>query len=308
MKMEIVSKAANAAKNAVGITGLKIRKASPEILLGVGTVGVIFGVVMACKATLRAEEILKEQEEAKEEIARASELEEYTEEDKTKDELIVAGQTAFKFVKLYGPSAAVLTTSLALIFWSHGIMKGRNAALVAAYNALDRSFEAYRGRVRDEIGEEKEKDIKAGAVLKKIELEEEGKDGNPKKVKKNEKIFAEGYDPNEYSLYARFFDESSPEWMKDPEYNLMFLKCKQEIANSILHSRGYIFLNEVYDMLGLPMTQAGQLVGWIKGAGDDYVDFGLYNGMKEKVRDFVNGYERSILLDFNVDGVIYDKI
>lgn len=304
----MITKAAGFVMDRAGIFGLKIRKASPEILLGVGAAGVIAGAVMACKATLKAEDILSEAEEAKKTIEKAKETAEegeYTEEDEMKDRAVVIGRTAIKFAKLYGPSIAVFSTGLGLIFWSHGIMKGRQAALIASYNAVSEGYKLYRERVKDEVGEEKEKDIFAGLTSKKIEVEEPSDEGKGKKVKKEEKIFVPGRD---VSMYAKFFDESSPEWMKNPEYNLQFLKCKQSIANDILHSRGYIFLNEVYDMLGLPMTQAGQLVGWIKGAGDDYVDFGLYNGYSEKVRDFINGYERSILLDFNVDGVIYDKI
>ena len=62
-------------------------------------------------------------------------------------------------------------------------------------------------------------------------------------------------------------------------------------------------------MLGIPRTKAGQVVGWIfdkdNPIGDNYVDFGLLNTQNE---DFVNGYKRSVLLDFNVDGMILDRI
>lgn len=112
-----------------------------------------------------------------------------------------------------------------------------------------------------------------------------------------------------YSQYARFFDESSPYWHSDPEYNLMFLRIKQENANARLKSQGYLFLNDVYAMLGIPRTKSGQLVGWVYDSenvnGDNYVDFGLYD---ENNRQFVNEFKRSILLDFNVDGLIFDKI
>ena len=65
-------------------------------------------------------------------------------------------------------------------------------------------------------------------------------------------------------------------------------------------------------MLGIPRTQAGQIVGWIYDEkhpiGDNKVDFGIYNTYNEANRNFVNGYERTILLDFNVDGNILDMI
>ena len=119
-------------------------------------------------------------------------------------------------------------------------------------------------------------------------------------------------DPNNYSSYARFFDDGCTGWTKDPEYNLMFLKKQQRYANDLLKSRGHLFLNEVYDMLGIPRTKAGQVVGWIYDEeypnGDNFVDFGIYDLYNEKARDFVNGYERTILLDFNVDGDIMNLI
>ena len=63
-------------------------------------------------------------------------------------------------------------------------------------------------------------------------------------------------------------------------------------------------------MLGIPKTKAGQVVGWVYDpehpVGDNYVDFGLFDLDRERVRRFVNGDERNILLDFNVDGNIWE--
>jgi hypothetical protein len=132
-----------------------------------------------------------------------------------------------------------------------------------------------------------------------------GEDGKTKKVKEKVKVV----DPNGISIYAKFFDEACANWNDRPELNLVFLRGQQNYANDLLHARGHLFLNEVYAMLGIPHTTAGAIVGWtISKDADNYVDFGIYELNKMKARDFVNGYERSILLDFNVDGVIYDKI
>ena len=118
----------------------------------------------------------------------------------------------------------------------------------------------------------------------------------------------ETVDKDGISQYARFFDESCINWSKTPEYNLMFLNGQQNFANDLLNARGHVFLNEVYDMLGIPRSQAGAVVGWVKGVGDDYIDFGIFEGKTAAARAFVNGAERNILIDFNVDGVIYDLI
>jgi hypothetical protein len=114
---------------------------------------------------------------------------------------------------------------------------------------------------------------------------------------------------SDISPYACFFNEDSVAWTKNPECNKMFLRQQQNYANEKLRQRGYLFLNEVYDMLGIPRTKAGQCIGWIydekNPIGDNYVDFGIYDRIHNQ--SFVNGYEDSVLLDFNVDGNILDR-
>jgi hypothetical protein len=90
----------------------------------------------------------------------------------------------------------------------------------------------------------------------------------------------------------------------------VFLRANQQYFNNLLIVRGHVFLNEVYDQLGLPHTTAGQIVGWRytpDNEGDNYNDFGILRD-DETVRDFINGRNGSILLDFNVDGPILGKI
>jgi len=283
--------------------GLIVRKYSPEILLGVGVVGLVASTVLACKASTKAEFTLdtaKDKLDKVKEVKENYSLEEYSETDYKKDLVIVYTQTAVDFIKLYGPSVTLGIVSLGCILGAHGILKKRNVALMAAYKVLEQNFGNYRNRVIEKYGKEADKFFKTGVYEEEIkEIDENGK-----KVKK----IVEKIDPNGVSQYARFFDESSNQWSKTPEYNLTFLKCQQNYANDLLKSRGHVFLNEVYDMIGVPRTQAGAVVGWILGEGDDYIDFGIFNGENMCNRDFVNGYERSVLLDFNVAGVIYDMI
>jgi hypothetical protein len=179
-------------------------------------------------------------------------------------------------------------------------MTKRAVALTAAYGALEKGFNEYRGRVIEKYGEEEDRNLRYGS--QQIEVVD------PKSGKKKMLTRVSSDIP---SIYARFFDVSSSSWNKEPEYNLMFLQCQQNYANDKLHARGHVFLNEVYDMLGLERSKAGAVVGWIlskNGETDNYIDFGVFDGKTQSARDFVNGFEGSILLDFNVDGVIYDKI
>lgn len=299
-----------------GRTGLILKKYSPEILLAVGITGIVGSTVLACRATLKVEEVLERHHDKMDKIHEVVLLQqnqqvamvEYSEEDHRKDVAVTYLQTAVDFIKLYGPAVTLGVFSIACIVGGHGIMKKRNVALVAAYKAVEEGFNAYRKRVVEEYGEEKDYAYKNGLKVEQVLDSEVGEDGKTRKVKTNKLAPIDG-DPSNLSQYARFFDDGCKEWSKEPEYNLLFLRNQQSYFNELLKIRGHVFLNEVYDALGIPRTKAGSIVGWvIGGGGDNYIDFGIFDGDKPKSRDFVNGYERTILLDFNVDGVIYDLI
>lgn len=310
MKTELMTKASRLLGNA----SLQIRKHSPEILMVAGVVGTVASTVLACKATLKVNEILEEKKNTIDAIHTCLENEtiEYTEEDSKKDLTILYAQTGIKLVKLYAPAVILGALSITSIVAGHRILKKRNLALAAAYAVVDKGFKDYRKRVVERFGEELDKELRYNLKAKEIEEVVKDKDGNEKVEKKVVNVVDSENPLNGVSEYAKFFDEVSTNWSKDPEYNLMFLRRQQDWANEKLKATGYLFLNEVYDMLGIPRTQAGQVVGWIYDTknpnGDNYVDFGIYDVHSEAKRGFVNGVERSILLDFNVDGVIYDKI
>lgn len=302
---------ANRISGAVGRAGLRLKKHSPEILVATGVVGIVASAVMACRATTKISTIL---DQAKEEIdtihhAMATEpLETYSEEDGKKDLTIVYVRTGVQLAKLYAPAVLLGALSITSILASNDILKKRYGAMTAAYAAVDRGFKEYQSRVAERFGEETEREIRYGLKAEEIEETVTDENGKEKKVKKTVGV-ADGKD---HSPYARFFDEWCEGWKKDAEYNLMFLRAEQNYANDRLKARGYLFLNEVYERLGIPMTKAGQMVGWVYKPDDpehsNYVDFGIYDIYRSSCRNFVNGHERSILLDFNVDGDILDMI
>ena len=287
-------------------------KHSPEILAGIGVVGVVASTVLACKATMKINDVL---EDAKDQLDKVKEVandpalaDQYNEEDAKKDTTIIYVQKGVEIVKIYLPAITVGAVSLGCLLTSNNILRKRNAALGAAYATLDKSYKTYRNRVAERFGNEVEKEIRYGIKAEKVEKTVIDEDGNEVTVEEEVKVM----DPNLYSDYARFFDEASPYWQKDPEYNLLFLKAQQQYANDLLKSRGRLFLNEVYEMLGIEKSKAGQIVGWVydpvNPVGDNFVDFGIYDMSKERVRAFVNGYEPNILLDFNVDGNVWDAM
>lgn len=291
----------------------QIKKNSPTILIGVGIAGVVASSVMACKATIKANDILEEKNEQIEKIhecAESKELKEsgkYTEEDEKKDLAIVYTKTAVKFAKLYAPSVILGVTSIGCIVYSHNILTKRNAALVTAYGLLDKSFKNYRERVKARVGETAEKEINYNIKAKQVETIDIDENGN--KVESTKEVKQVNFNWEDHP-YAVIFDECNPNYRKDPCFNRDWLRMQQHYANQKLKSKGVVFLNEVYEMLGFPITKAGQVVGWMYDGkselGDEYIDFGLGNIDDINVRAFNNGYENSVILDFNVDGCIWD--
>ncbi len=291
---------------------LQLRKHSPVILMAAGAVGFVGTVVLAVKATPKAEVIM---ENCKDDLSNvtellASERDDYSEDDAKKDKQIIITKTAWGLCKAYGPAALTGATTLTCFFGAFGIMSKRNAAAMALVKLSEKAFTEYRERVRERLGEEEEKGIYAGR--KAIEITDEK--GKKKKVN--------AIDPGQPSMYARWFAEGfSKEWDPSPEYNEMLLTAQQAYFNMKLQKNGYVFLNDVYEALGFEATSYGQIVGWVlpKGPheGDGYIDFGLLNSDYEEAMAMQNGVTHTIdgraitnaiLLDFNVDGVVYDKI
>jgi hypothetical protein len=295
----------NAVSMKFGRQLLVMQKSSPQVMFAGGVVAGLGATVLACRSTLQLSDVLEKAEDLKNKAVVTYDEgrnPEYDEKKYSKDLTVIKVRTVLDVTKLYGPAVGLGAISVALLTGSHITLNKRNASLTAAYAAVDNAFEQYRGRVREQLGEETDRDLRYGT---RIDSETETTDDGKKKVVKHTRV--SDLAP---SKYARFFDELCGNWVKNPEYNAIFLRAQQNYMNDLLQARGHVFLNEVYDALGMERSGAGAVVGWVHGkGGDDYIDFGVFDDESNPhVRDFVNGRETSILLDFNVDGVIFDKI
>lgn len=292
----------------------QLKKHSPEILIVAGVVGTVTSAVMACKATLKVNDILDESKKTIDVIHKGTkdghiEGHVYTPEDGKKDLTMAYVQTGVKLAKLYAPAVALGTLSIFAMVKSNNILHKRNVALAAAYATVDKGFKEYRGRVIERFGKDLDRELRYNIKAKEMEERVVDEDGNEQIVKSTV------YTMEEPSDYACFFDEYCAGWSKDPEYNLMFLKCQQATANDMLKRKGRVFLNEVYALIGKEPTKAGQIVGWVYDKNnpdvDNYIDFGIYKqytgreDINERKRSFVNGKEYSVLLDFNCDGDVW---
>ena len=295
-----------------GQTGLKLRKHSPEIMVVGGIIGGVTAAVMACVATTKTRDII---EDAKGDLDvihdNADSDKEYTDSEIRKDTALVYAKMSLRIAKLYAPSIAVGALSVASILGSTKILNNRNIALAAAYTAVDNGFKSYRDNVIERFGEAVDKELEYGIKSKKVTetfIDEET--GKKKKVKSEIKYISPGH---KYSPYARVFDETCVEWKDDANYNHTFLNTQQNYANDLLRAQGYLFLSDVYKMLGFKETPESRVLGWIYDPenntdNDNYISFGIYDVHSEEKRDFINGYEKCIILDFNVDGPILNLI
>ena len=312
MKTELVNKVTRSLHK----VGFKFKKHSPEILVVTGVIGIVTSTVMACKATTKVNDIVTESKETIDKIhdcvgkgLHTSDGEEYTQEVANKDLAIIYTQTAWKFIKLYGPSVLIGAASIGCMVGSNRILRKRNVALAAALTTVEKSFKDYRGRVIDRFGKDLDRELRFGIKAKEIKEKVIDENGNETTVTKTVEVV----DPNTaHSLYSIVFCEGNTGWTKNAELNKAFLIQQQNWANDKLRLRGYLTLNEVYEMVGAPTTAYGQIAGWVytedSSVGDNFVDFGIFDVTNEKACDFVNGRERSIILDFNCIGNILEYI
>jgi hypothetical protein len=288
-------------QRALGQSKLYFKKNGPAILTASGIIGFVGTTVLVARASVKAKPVIDEAKFGMRAIENQEIDADYTRKVQVKDYGRAIVDVTKDVGKIYAPAIIVGAVSITCIVSAHGMLRKQNAGLVAAYGALDMGFKAYRRRVSEVLGEDKERDIYRGVIGRHEEI---GQDGQVCLIEDY------GTDIPSASIYGRFFDETSRYFKKTPEYNLVFLTATQNYCNDRLIARGHLFLNEVYEELGFEWTQAGQEVGWKyyprgdNPKGDNFVSFGMHNIADEVSRAFINGQERVIFLDFNVDGVI----
>lgn len=280
-------------------SALITKKHSPSLLFGGGVAGVVGTVVLACKATLQIENVLEEAKTRVDKLEVSHKNAGISDRQYKRESALIRGGLAMDLAKMYAPAIALGATSIVALTGSHVILTKRNTGLMAAYAAVSKGIDEYRQRVRDELGEDKDREFLMGCDIK--EIVEEGPNGPEIKYVKRA-------DRDVFSPYAVWFDETRPSWSKNLDYNVTFLHSQQAYWNDKLKRRGHVFLNEVYDALGFPHTKAGAQVGWILGNGDDCIDFGVFDKKDPLTIDFIRGWEGAVRIDFNVDGVILDLI
>ena len=293
-------------------TKLGIKKHSPEILVVTGIGTGIVAAIIACKQTIKANDIVAEARKSLQNIEDAKELAannevEYTEENEQEDRKTIGMQVTVGMVKTYALPVGLGILSITCILAGHHILKKRNVALAAAYSALSTDFMNYRKRVVDKYGKDVDFMLKNGLEKQIVANQVIDPETGEVKETKEEVLTYEG---DKLSQYARVFDEvGSTQWTPSADHNRAFLLMEQNYFNERIRTRGYIFLNEVYERLGFRPTKAGSVVGWVyQNADYEGIDFGIFTAHTQKAAEFLEGTEPSIILDFNVQGDILSLV
>ncbi|MCK5602215.1 hypothetical protein KAR91_10110 [Candidatus Pacearchaeota archaeon] len=298
----------------VGHTSLAIKSRAPELLLGGGIITGVASVVMIAKAHKKSDEVFGDIAEdimdvqiyvgntnAETNDDADAKLGDYvTHTDERKMLLPIYANGARRAARLYGPGLMMGAASLFLLLASHGTLKRRNKALLSTIGVVSQGFAIYRQRVVAEQGTEADERFYYGAEARKITTLEIDADGKKKKTKSTK-----NHIPDEVSpiMYQRLFDHTMPMWNADPDMNEFFLQITQQHFDDWLKIKGYVLLNEVYTALGFDESPEGAVVGWSTNVpGDNYVSFGLDNDINKREGD------NRWLLDFNVNGVVFDTI
>ena len=276
-----------------------LKQHSPQLMVAGGCIGTVAGGIMACFATMKLGDILNAHREQVKSIREAKS------EDEKKEVQKARLKTGIRIVALYGPSVAVEAASITGILAGHHILHKRNMALAAAYTMLDAGFKEYRGRVVDRYGEEADQELRNGTHKETVQETVQDENGKEQTVEKTVHVTDKAV-PSDYARYFCYGEAQGAE--QNDDYNMFFLQAQERVANQMFQAKGMLTLNDIYDMLGIKRSIAGQRVGWVydkhdEGCGDNYIDFRIQEVYRKR-SDAPGDYEHVLMIDPNVDGVI----
>ena len=302
----LFGKLANLVGPRVGNLALRAKFYAPEAYLAAGVVAGVGAAIMLAKAHKKSEaeldEAVLEYRDGQDQIADFEEDSGVELNAGQKFEIMALSYRMYAttLLRLYGPGVLMGVSAVGFVLASHGVLKGRQRALMATAAILQQSFTEYRKRVQEEVGSETEERLYYGAEERSVTRLVTDEDGKARKRKGKENHIPEKPDP---MMYSRLFDETNREWKQDPKLRVYWLEMTQQHMNDYLRMRGHVLLNDVYDALGFSRTSYGALVGWSNQAyGDEFIDFGLTADINQRPED------GRYLLDFNVHGEIFHLI
>ena len=310
-------------KGVAAKTSVKLAKYAPHILVGTGIVTVTAGTIGMVKGATHADDIIEKFDEEMDKIEQAKELAAnkksiYTRKDEMEDKMKVYGQTAVAVIKKNWVPITLYVSGVVMICSGVHILNKRYVGVAASYAALHKSYSDYRKRVVEEQGSDADFRFANGVSKGSYNYTEVDEDGNQKDVNvESDKVVNE----SNLSVYSVLFDEMSTMWTPNPISNMSLIRRVEDYWNEPAHfeHRGFVYYYEVLKDLGiwesLPYEKQKVLVdkGWVWGAGDNHISLGIFDVDVEKPMsfakaDFIQGYEPSVLIEPNIDGIVAELL
>lgn len=294
---------------------VKLSKHGPTILVVGGVALMAAGTIVACNKTAGVEAILDDHKERMKPIVQKRKAAEekkaiYSPEDQRMDTAKEFFRTGGQFIKLYSPALVLEITGAVAILTGHHILSKRHLAMAASYAGLQKSYSEYRERIVNEYGKDADFRALTGARKESIDYAEVDEDG--KYAGEGVTDYDNVIDPEHIDMYSVLYDEMySGSWTPNPVTNMAQIKGVEEYWNQRFESRGFVYYHEVLKDLGiwdrLPYEKQKLFIGkgWVWGAGDNYISLGIFDvnvPMTDAKKDFIMGYEPSVLIVPNLDG------
>lgn len=243
---------------------MNIQKYAPSILTFVGVVGMISTVIMAVKATPKAEQILEEAEKRTidETGGEAAKL------DKK--------ETAKCLVSAYWPVAAAGAVSVACFVASNYMHGKQEAAMATCLGLSEAALHRLQEATLDTVGKNTFDEIRAKVADKQLK-DCPIKDSTEVIVTKNGETLC-------FDCYSGRYFKSDLETIRRAINDL----------NETMLTGDFVSLNDLYYSLGLPEVKMGDNLGWHSYDGGEMID------VKYSARIAENG-EPCIVIDYTVE-------
>lgn len=287
---------------AYGATKMVLKAKGPTIMVVSGVASMGAAAVIGAKQTLKAEEVLAKHTPELEKVDQARKLNVagYQDDEATRDRFRVYGAAAFDLGRLYAVPGLLFIGGAGLVFGGHHMMVKRNAQMAIAFTALKKAFDTYRERAVESMGPDFDQ-----AMMNGWRIEEE-RDPHTGELISDRPV--RDWEASREDPYNRVFaQDTTSEWEDNLGVNRMFILQQVKSAQRLLNNRGYLYLNELYEALGFPTTDIGQVCGWrVRRLNDGSrdiptVDVGIDTPMPE---GWVYNDRNEIFLDINCQGFI----
>ena len=225
-------------------TGSKfVSKNLPTVLTGLSVCGTVATAFLAAEGVLNAQKVL-EQHDADDYLM-------VNEDDRIYYRDFTFKEKAKLTWKCFIPAGLMCIGTISCTIGANTVNLKRNSALAAAYSLSEEAAKEFRAKATEMLGEKKVEKIDSEVMQEKVKNQPVPDEENIFYTRSGEDLF---YD----SFSGRFF-RASKKGVEDAELSVNRKMLRDNMAS----------VNDFYDYLGLPCTEMGDKLGWVRYTGND---------------------------------------